>query len=276
MFWNPNVLPALAGGVLLYFVGVRLARAIRRPGVRGAVGLLAAVLCLPGLSFILYYAHLMREAWWYIEFRSVPGIEVLSACWGLFFGLLATWLTPVRWPFFRRVIPSLARVCTLLLIAVPFLKPILYPAERYERLQDRWDGVVCCQTTGSTCGPASLATIFRYFGARTTEREIARDCYSSASGTELWYLLRYARNHGLRVRYLRPASFAEVPVPALVGVTLGDPRAARAGHFVTLIGTHGDTFTIGDPLTGANTVRADDLPSSYGRLRDAVAFSRAR
>jgi len=45
------------------------------------------------------------------------------------------------------------------------------------------------QSTGSTCGPAALATIFNYYGISKSEEEIARAAFSSSSGTENWTIV---------------------------------------------------------------------------------------
>ena len=276
MFWNPYMIPALLGGVLLYFAGRKLIGRTTRPAARWALVLLAGFLCLPGLAFILYYFHLMPTPWWYVEFRALPGIETLSACWGLLFGLLAAWMLPARHSAVLSLLQSIFRISCLLLILAPFLKPVMFPVEANGRVGDEWKGRVCVQTTVSTCGPASMATIYRYLGIRRTEREIARSCYSCASGTELWYLLRDARAHGLHVSRVRTPELADAPLPSLISVDLGDPHAARAGHFMVLLDVHGRQIAVGDPLTGTELTGNNRMPSSYGGVHDIVAFTRKK
>ena len=66
-------------------------------------------------------------------------------------------------------------------------------------IHDQWDGGACLQSTPSTCGPASIATILRSLGFPASEREVARNAFTYAGGTEAWYLARYVRSQGLNV-----------------------------------------------------------------------------
>lgn len=65
-------------------------------------------------------------------------------------------------------------------------------------MRDAWEDGVCLQSTMATCGPCSLATVFRSLGEPKTEAAIARGAFNSMTSTESWYLLRYARRQGLR------------------------------------------------------------------------------
>ncbi len=85
---NYNLIPAVIIGFILYNLGQRLARRDFTVVQRRLLALCFLLLCLPALSFILYYAHIFGEPLWYIEFRSIDYIEVLSAMWGLFFGFV--------------------------------------------------------------------------------------------------------------------------------------------------------------------------------------------
>jgi predicted double-glycine peptidase len=257
------MLLAMLGGVVLYAGGQRLADRVQRR--RWVVGLLLVLLCLPGLSFVLYYAHLFPEPWWYIEWRSLPGTEALSASWCLLGGFLMP--RAVAAPSFAAQIwrGLLFTLMTVFLLA-PFAKPIIRPVELSTPLQNEWSDGVCLQTTASTCGPASLATILAYYGQPHSEREIARACYSCASGTELWYLLRFARRQGLRASYRQPRSVADIPAPALLGTGLGN-----AGHFITVLGQTREGVVIGDPLSGKKTLTAAQLATEY-RVCGAIVF----
>lgn len=277
MFWNPYLLIAFIGGGALYYYGQRLAGSSTCRRSRWRRGVWCAMLCLPGLSFNLYYAHLLPEPWWYINIRSLPGIEVLSAGWGLAIGYWCTSLVGRQASLLRVAAHTLAGVFAALCIAVPFIKPILVPVESTQRLQNRWDGPVCQQTSESTCGPAALASIFGYFGLRHTEREIARGSYAGGSGTELWYLIRYARQHGLHASGMRPRRLSEVPIPAILGTTTSPgpgPGPASSGHFIVLLGKTGDAFHIGDPQGGMRMITDTKFADTYGRLCDAVYFWR--
>ena len=58
---------------------------------------------------------------------------------------------------------------------IPFIKPILLPVKAYSKIENKWQDNICIQTTNSTCGPSSLATLFKFEGIEKTEEEIAKD-----------------------------------------------------------------------------------------------------
>jgi predicted double-glycine peptidase len=133
----------------------------------------------------------------------------------------------------------------LIIAVVPPVKPLLVPLSDNE-FKDKWKGDACLQSTASTCGPASVATILRHFGINTTEQAIARSAFSYEGGTEAWYLARYIRSCGLSPHFaFRPTFSPNAGQPALVGVRIG-----RAGHFIAVLEVHNDQVTVADPLSG--------------------------
>jgi len=275
MFWNPYSLPAIIGGIALYFVGIRFYAMRIKRGWQWAIAVAILLSCLPALSFDLYYAHLVEVPGWYIAFRSLTGIESLAMCWGLLFGFITARVVVAQAKSVLLATHGLAVALMLCCVAVPFVKPVLHPIETVKPLQNVWQQQVCRQTCGSTCGPASLATILAYFGRHATEREIARGTYASTTGTELWYLLRYARRHGLRPSCLPPRKLTDITFPAIVGVTAGDIGPfARSGHFITVLGQYPDgRYCIGDPLSGRELLTELKFQQIYGHICDVVEFS---
>lgn len=249
----PNILGLLCAALAL--VGFALAHRRTQAWSRSrllrwlAVGALAS---LPALYNAAHYLHLFPETVWFYEARSWRGIEVLAIPVGPTAGLLASLLP-------RRMLVAPLLACVGVTWG-PFLKPILAPA-RASGPSGTWTGDVCIQSTFSTCGPASAATILRTFGLSRTETEIARAAQTYAGGTEAWYLARYIRAQGLLARFtLREAGFpTEVHPPAILGVTL-DGR----GHFIPLLGREGDAFLIGDPMIGPERMTRAQLESRYG------------
>jgi ABC-type bacteriocin/lantibiotic exporter with double-glycine peptidase domain len=120
---------------------------------------------------------------------------------------------------------------------------------------------VCLQSTASTCGPAAAATILRSFDFRTTEAKLAAAAHTSASGTEVWYLIRELRRLGFaatprtRVRVL-----GEVTSPAIAGVR---NASTGTGHFVALVRRDEDTWHLGDPLTGGATCSTAEATNRF-------------
>src|SRR5260370_33026524 len=60
----------------------------------------------------------------------------------------------------------------------------------------------CLQTTYSTCGPASSASLLQAFGQDASEQQLARESFTSKGGTEIWYLARAFRRRGFRTNFV--------------------------------------------------------------------------
>lgn len=248
---NPNWLGVISAilAFVAFFVVPRVARDARAKK-RILFALLAGVAAIPGASFAAYYAHLFPEPAWYFQFRSYPGTELLVVPLGVAGGLVATLL-----PRALLVLPLLGVAAFSL---VPIMKPFVGPIPT-GALQNRWDGEVCLQSTPSTCGAASTATLLKHYGVEVTESELAAEAHSYTGGTEAWYLARAARSRGLRVDFALSTGFApEDGLPAVVGVRLGS-----VGHFISILGKEGDRFIVGDPLRGRELLSREELDARY-------------
>ncbi|MDH3345555.1 MAG: hypothetical protein OEL75_00050, partial [Kiritimatiellaceae bacterium] len=181
---NWLVAPTLIIALFLFFVGQRSAQCCRTWMSRTGLAALYFFIGLPGFLFSLYYFHWFDHAEWFYEFRSLPMTELTACGAGLLVGFLAELFKEAEVPsrFFLIVLLCLG-------IMIPYLKPLISPLD-FSRFVERWEKGVCLQSTPSSCGPASAATIFKSFGIDVTEREIAKECFSSEGGTENWYLTR--------------------------------------------------------------------------------------
>lgn len=218
---------------------------------RRALGLaVGTLLSLPAIWFTLYYFHFLPEPVWFYELRALRGSELLVVFLGVFGGFLASML------------PRLLRTVPLFLVigcgAAPFLKPIFRPLDR-DVLRDRWQGDVCLQSTGSTCGAASTATVLKYFGIETTEKDVAKSAYTAGSGTEAWYLARFIRSQGLQANFVEGNGLDEnIGFPAITGASIG------VGHFIPILSFDKENgFTIADPLRKRETLRRRELEKRY-------------
>lgn len=204
---------------------------------RAVVLSILGLLSIPALLSALYYFHVVPEWAWFYTLRSWTGAEFLviflGAAGGAFAAMLARWLL---------LMPLLF---VLALAVVPYLKPWVNPLNT-NSFQERWQGDVCLQSTESTCGPASTATLLKRLGVTASEREIAKAAFTTGSGTEAWYLARYCRSRGLRTHFdFRPGFSSTVGFPAMVGV-----RVSGFGHFIAVLEVRGDQVTYADPLSG--------------------------
>lgn len=209
--------------------------------VRLLVALGLTILGTPSILAGVYYLHVLPEWSWFYELRSWPGFEgfalFLGGAAGACVTLLPRWLLP------------LALAGVLAMTMVPYLKPVLAPLPT-DALSPKWENDVCLQSTPSTCGPASVATILRGLGLNVTEQEVATLAHTYAGGTEAWYLARLVRSKGLRAKFdFRHGMPEDLALPAMVGIRLGN-----AGHFIAVLERNGEMLTIADPLSGKETV----------------------
>jgi hypothetical protein len=219
-----------------------------------ALFLLAFVAAVPAFLFALYYTHLFDNAAWFYRFRAVPYTELLVGGSGLLAGILHYRFAPETLGE-KLVIPAALAA----LLAVPFVKPLLDPID-LNRLRDRCEGEVCMQSTFSTCGPSSAATLLKAFGQTASEKQLARECFTSRGGTEIWYVARAFERRGFHTSVvIQPLERLSPPSPAIAGVVL----RGGAGHFIAIMSQTADEVTIGDPMKGKLVVKKSDLKSYY-------------
>ncbi|MFZ5987024.1 MAG: cysteine peptidase family C39 domain-containing protein [Bacillota bacterium] len=268
MFFNYNLFISLVLGTLLFYSGYTLSGIIKSMTLRFVLILLLFALSLPGMSFIAYYLHLIEEPIWYVEFRSVNNVEILVSAFGLLLGFIAFSNKRVSKADPKSLNIFLFIVC-IFLIFIPYSKPILFPVSKSIELKNYWKDDVCLQSSGSTCGPSSLATIFAFYGISKTEREIAMASYSSSRGTENWYMIRYARKNGLDVKCMNNIALSDVQVPSIIGINLGS-----IGHFVTVLGKEDGSYIVGDPLLGRIILTEDEFKKRYVFKGFAINFKK--
>lgn len=251
MNWNPAAAIAILLSIAGYFVAGTLLRG-RSTRFLICFATIAGVLALPGVVFALDYLHAWTQPAWYFELRSFPWSELLTS----FIGSAAAAVALFRW----RILWLPGFVVTLLLSSLPYVKPIIRPLNGALAPLDDWNGGVCLQTSAATCGPASAATVLHALGLSASERELADESRSCASGTEAWYLARALRTRGCTVRFTTSFSpHEELSMPCIAGVSL----PGGAGHFVAILGKSGDRTKIGEPLHGLLALTPEELGRLY-------------
>ena len=255
---NPFFWPTAAVSVTLFWLAFRLNRATRSPGHTVSLWASALVLAVPGILFASYYTGWWGEPLWFYRFRTVPGSEISAGGMGLLAGVIQS--SRESWPRFRRFTSRLGMPTLLaVLVFAPYLKPLARPLQLPESSRG-WVNNVCIQSTASTCGPASAATLARAAGKNIEEYDLARESFTSGKGTENWYLARTLKRHGLQVAFLKTApDAAELPYPAIAGVRL----VQGSGHFIPIIGKEGDSYIIGDPMVGPEVKSLAELREEY-------------
>lgn len=254
---NPYFFPTLFLAGLLFWGGLNLFRRVRS---RGLV-VLGMILAVPGFVIAAYYVRIFYEPLWLYWFRSQP----LSELAGGGIGLIAGWLqhrremnTTAR----RLISPFFIPFMLVLCVAAPYLKQIVLRPD-WSKYEDRWSQDVCLQSSESSCGPASAATLLRHFGIHATELEIARASFTTRSGTENWYLLRAIRRRGVAAHYVVTAPGVEnIQYPAIAGVKLSG--GGGTGHFIAILDEQNGEIITGDPMIGLRTLPRKALAELYG------------
>lgn len=248
----------LAIALALYALGMRVAKRASLPG-RVVLLLLGVVLSLPALIYTIYYLNLYDDASWLLSLRSAPLAEYYAAGLGLLIGCLTAWLPGSR---LARLLKHGSLIPFLVFwLIVPFLKPLLTPLSLFT-MKNEWHDGVCMQTTPSTCGPASAATLLHAQGLQVTEAQLAHLSWTSLTGTENWYLARALRSLGCRVRYVQTAENPDpIPYPSIAGVRMGGPHGP--GHFIAIIGKENERYVVGDPAAGAGKMMMPPYDHPY-------------
>jgi predicted double-glycine peptidase len=238
--------------------GRRAAKRHAQSSTQWVLPLAGFVCCIPAILYLAYYTGYLGEPLWLYRFRSIPGTELAASPAGLFAGwfhvMIAPRLSLSQWG--RRWLVPLVMAFAL---AVPYLKPILKPRP-IRAMRPEWREGVCLQSTFSTCGPAAAATILNRLGLQTSEKELSIEAFTSASGTENWYLARAIRRRGMKVAFECDKQL-NGPLPAIVGVRL--KQMGNSGHFIALLEKRSNQFVFGDPMTGALTNTLTALSDRY-------------
>jgi Peptidase C39 family len=238
----------------LFCLAVLLAAKLTSPHVRLLLVCVAGLISIPGFLYIFYYAHLMDGAVWFYNLRIRRNTELLAAGLGFLAGIIYSNWKPET-PAQKATIP----LVTLVALFIPFLKPLLDPLN-YATLKSNCPGEVCLQSTPSTCGPSSAATILKMYGDPTSERELAENSFTSHGGTEIWYLARALQRRGYATQVLvQPAASPLPQLPAIAGVVL----PGGAGHFIAMLSESNGQVTLADPLDGKHQVSAANLRQAY-------------
>lgn len=240
--------------LLMAGVFFRLGQAVARRTTCWLVPILFAIVAVPAVMMALYYLHFFDNSLLFYEFRAAPFSELRAAPVGLLCGWLQRRTAKVNW--LRRYLIPLLMVIGL---SVPYLKLIYRPLSP-QVLKNQWQNGVCIQSTTSTCGPASLATLLKQFGQEADEAEIARKCYASQTGTENWYMVRYLRNRGVKADYVLNDGSS---IPIKTGVA-GVKLKSGVGHFIAILHKDKDgQLTFADPLYGKETQSGDTIMKQY-------------
>lgn len=251
---NPIYILCLILSLMIFSISSKIIKQTIKRYQRLALSVTSLVLALVSLSIpITYVLNSVGENPLYATFRAYPYTELLIVLFAPLMGCVNGLLTTHK---NNSVVTGLCLIIMLSYVSLPFAKPLIRPLQK--DLQNKWSNDVALQSSASTCGPSSLATIFKYYGKEDTEANIAKQAYTSASSTENWYLARYADDQGFNYQFLTIAELDKVPTPAIIGVRLGS-----MGHFITLLNKHNGLYEIADSLSGKSFLSLEQFNQQY-------------
>ena len=241
--------------VILLLFGYKLSYAVKKKKLKIILGSIFFALCLPGLSFLIMELPFFKKPIWFVEFRSIYRIELLTVFWGLLIGFITVKAdtAKVRWKLFNKYFYIIA----VLLIIPPNMQCIGIPIN-YENLKSEWREEVCIQSEGFTCAPSAIATVFRYFGQEKTEAEVAKSVYTNPTGTSVYEIIRYIRKNGMKVECFYEKDLSKIPVPSIL-----DVNVSNIGHVIVYLGSDNGSYIIGDPLEGRVVLTKDEFQKRY-------------
>lgn len=137
--------------------------------------------------------------------------------------------------------------------------------ECYVKSDGHWRKDVCLQSTNYTCGAASIATLLRAKGVKTTEHEAARlSCTIPDRGvTDLGATMALRK-----LMPGRPVAIRSVPIDALARASTPCLLPLRFNfwfdHMTVLLRVEGpDRFMVGDPLQGLVPMKRAEIEERY-------------
>ncbi len=251
---HPMLIATILLSACLFISGLWLGRRSSSLASRTILTLLGTVLAIPGLLYILYYVHCFDSVAWFISLRIAPYSELLAAGMGFSAGVIQSFFKP-----HSLVAKLVAPVILLVAVFIPYLKSFMDPVDS-RRLSTSCQGESCLQSTPSTCGPSSTASLLINYGVPASERELARDSYTSNSGTEIWNLARALQKRGfLTTIEIQKPNAISLPGSSIAGVLL----PGGAGHFIAILERRDDDFVVMDPLKGLIATSSWGLRQTY-------------
>lgn len=246
---NWMIVPTLIVAALLGVAGYRWGR--RRPHWWAL--LVAALLGMPALAYAGYYLHLVDEPMALYTLRAAKWSEVLASGIGLGAGMIAGRIQS-RGSRGRLLAMLATTAVAAAILVAPYVKPIVHPAN-WSAFTNKRDGIAVMQSTPYSCGPATAATLLCAKGDQVTEMQLARDAFTSSSGTENWYLARAIRERRHDAEFRWSSTILE---SSIAGV-----RGAGYGHYIAVISHDASGYWIADPLIGPRHVSAAELNRRY-------------
>lgn len=222
--------------------------------------IIGVVLAIPAFLLDLHYLHILDRYSWYYEYRANPISQWLASGIGFLTGVIVSQLGKIsilqKFQVARGILVRSTYGFCLLALFIPYMKPLIAPVLG---TKNTWRDGVCIQSTPSTCGPSSAATILNHYGIKVTEAQMAKECHSYGGGTEIWYIARAIRRRGFNTHFkVIDMKTDHIPCPSIAGTGFGN-----AGHFISIYDKIDTNYVVGDPLSGKSVVTEEKLKDRY-------------
>ena len=213
--------------------------------------LLFVVLFIFACLNVAYYAHLFDNLDFYFTYRSCVIADYTTG----FSGFLAGSTLYIKNKIYKISFFILFLSLSAYAIVGPWAKLFINPMN-YSALPNEWKDNICRQSRASTCGPCSMANVLNNYGVLTSENELAKEAFTSGTGTELWYLARCANRRGFTTKFL--FDLKRLEKNSIIGISL-----RSTGHFISIIDINDNQITLIDSLAGKKIIDRNDFYIKY-------------
>jgi hypothetical protein len=226
--------------------------------------LLFVVLFIFACLNVAYYAHLFDNLDFYFTYRSFVTTDFTTGFSGFLVGSTLYIKNKIYKISFFILFLSLSAYA----IVGPWVKLFINPMN-YSALPNEWKDNICRQSrVVSTCGPCSMANVLNNYGVLTSENELAKEAFTSGTGTELWYLARCANRRGFTTKFV--FDLKRLEKNSIIGISLG-----RTGHFISIIDIKDNQITLIDSLEGKKIIDKNDFDSKYKFLGMSLIINKS-
>ncbi len=121
------------------------------------------------------------------------------------------------------------------------------------------------------CGPASLSSVFKYYGKDVSQEEIAQVVYSpKLKGALITDLRKYAQSQGFVAEVLQGnlediEEYIDRGIPVVVLVDLGS-WVRSVPHYMVIVGYDGEHFIVHTGYEANKKVRKEDLDKTWRKM----------
>ncbi len=259
---NPLFVPALAGAIVMYLLGISFSRLDDSRGFRLFGIIIGTLLAVPGIMDVLYYLNIFDTFPGYFEYRALHWSEMAAAGMGFLPGFF---MRVTRYGVDRSsvFISLFLLIFSVGVLSGPYLQSIIQPLD-LEQLGNEWSGSACQATAPSTSGACATATFLRDAGIHdVNERKASQIMFTNAKGTDPWYMARLLKAKGFSTdfKYFDHVNRLELPVPALAEVQMLEYDYQK--QWITILAEIRGGYIFGDPIKGYQRMNESEIMRVY-------------